>query len=188
MKSYEDVLGFVANKLEQCGIAYMIVGSFASNRYGLSRATHDADLIVEMDALGVDLLSRSLGEEFYFDVEGAKASLKLGIMLNAVHYATGFKIDLIVLKNRPFDQEEFRRRQLADFADQQCWFATAEDTILAKLEWSKMGESERQFLDAVNIAKVQKKNLDFAYLRRWANDLQIADLWERLLQEIATIS
>jgi hypothetical protein len=109
-------------------------------------------------------------------------------MLNAVHYATGFKIDLIVLKNRPFDQEEFRHRQLADFADQKCWFARAEDTILAKLEWSKMGESERQFIDAVNVAKVQKENLAFEYLRHWANDLQVADLLERLLHEIKTIS
>lgn len=138
MKSYEGVLSFVASKLEHCGIAYMIVGSFASNRYGLSRATHDADLIV--------------------------------------------------LKNRPFDQEEFRRRQLADLADHKCWFATAEDTILAKLEWSKMGESERQFLDAVNVAKVQKENLDFDYLRYWANELQVTDLFDKLLYEIKTIS
>jgi hypothetical protein len=188
MKSYDEVLGFVATTLEQCGIAYMIVGSFASNRYGLSRATHDADLLVKIDAAGIDLLSHSLGDEFYFDVEGAKESLQFGIMLNAVHYATGFKIDLIILKNRPFDQEEFRRRRLVDFADQKCWFATAEDTILAKLEWSKIGESERQFLDAVNIGKVQKQNLDFDYLRQWANDLQISDLFEKLLQEIKTIS
>jgi hypothetical protein len=65
-----------------------------------------------------------------------------------------------------------------------CWFATAEDTILAKLEWSKMGESERQFNDAANIAKVQKENLDVAYLRRWAGDLKVGDLLNRLLQEL----
>lgn len=184
MTSLEEVVAFVSTKLEQCGIPYMIVGSFASNIYGIVRATQDADLVVEINAVGIDKLSHALGEKFYFDVEGAKESLQLGVMFNAVHYASGLKIDLIVLKNRPFDHEEFRRKKLANIAEKKCWFATAEDTILAKLEWSKMGESERQFNDAANIAKVQKENLDVAYLRRWADDLKVGDLLNRLLQEL----
>jgi len=83
-----------------------------------------------------------------------------------------------------FHQEEFKRRRLASFAGRQCWFATVEDTILAKLEWSKKGESERQFLDAVNVAKVQAKNLDIDYLRLWATDLHVDELMNNLLQEI----
>jgi hypothetical protein len=166
----------------------MIVGSFASNIYGIARATQDADLVVEINVTGIEKLGDALGEEFYFDVEGAKESLRLGVMFNAVHYASGLKIDLIVLKKRSFDHEEFQRKKLTNFAGKKCWFATAEDTILAKLEWSKMGESERQFNDAVNIAKVQGKNLDIAYLRHWAADLQIENLLNRLLEEINQLS
>lgn len=188
MNSLEEVAAFVSAKLEECGIPYMIVGSFASNIYGIARATQDADLIVEINLTGIEKLGRALGEEFYFDIDGAKESFRLGVMFNAVHYASGLKIDLIVLKNRPFGHEEFQRKKLANFAGRKCWFATAEDTILAKLEWSKMGESERQFNDAVNIAKIQKQNLDIAYLYRWADDLQIGDLLNRLLQELQTIS
>lgn len=187
MKSLEEVLSLVATKLEECGIEYMIAGSFASNFYGIPRATQDADVVVEINAPAIDRLSRTLGEAFYFDAEGAKELLKLGVMLNAVHYETGFKIDIIVRKNRQFSQEEFRRRKLASFVGRQCWFATAEDTILAKLEWSKMGESERQFNDAVNIAKVQGKNLDLAYLRHWAADLQVEILLNLLLEEMKII-
>ncbi|MDZ7303228.1 MAG: hypothetical protein ONB44_13955 [candidate division KSB1 bacterium] len=186
--SLEEVLALVTTKLEQCDIPYMIVGSFASNMYGIPRATQDADVIVEISAMGINHFSRVLGDEFYFDVEEAKEALKLGMMFNAVHYETGFKIDLIVRKNRRFSQEEFQRRKLANFAGRRCWFATAEDTILAKLEWSKIGESERQFNDAVNIAKVQGENLDRDYLRRWAGDLQVEDLLNRLLQEITPTS
>jgi hypothetical protein len=184
MMLLEEILAGVAAKFDQCGIEYMIVGSFASNLYGIPRATQDADLVVEISATGIEQLSSVLGDEFYFDVEGAKELLKRGIMLNIVHYATGFKFDLIVRKNRHFSREEFQRRKLAKFAGQQRWFATAEDTILAKLEWSKMGESERQFNDAVNIAKVQGTKLDFNYLQRWAADLQIENLLNRLLEEI----
>jgi hypothetical protein len=48
--------------------------------------------------------------------------------------------------------------------------------------------AERQFKDAVNIAKVQGKNLDLAYLRHWAADLQIENLLNKLLEEIKQIS
>lgn len=188
MMSLEEVVALVSAKLEECGISYMIVGSFASNIYGIARSTHDADMVVEIDGPGIEKLGQALGEEFYFDIEGAKESLKLGVMFNAVHYPSGLKIDLIAIKNRPFDHEEFRRKKLTNFAGSKCWFATAEDTILAKLEWSKMGESERQFNDAVNIAKVQKENLDMNYLRYWADDLKISDLLNSLLQELQTIS
>lgn len=188
MMSLEELLAQVAAKFEQCGIDYMIVGSFASNFYGIPRATQDADVVVEISATGIDRLSSNLGDEFYFDVEGAKELLKRGVMLNMVHYATGFKFDLIARKNRHFSREEFQRRKLANFAGRPCWFATAEDTILAKLEWSKLGESERQFNDAVNIAKVQGTKLDFNYLQRWAADLQIENLLNRLLEEIQNIA
>ena len=69
-----------------------------------------------------------------------------------------------------------------------CWFATAEDTILTKLEWSKMGESERQFNDAVNITKVQNKNPDLDYLHRWSDDLRVDDLLNQLLMESGHVS
>jgi len=188
MTSLEEVVAFVSAKLQECKIPYMIVGSFASNIYGLARATQDADMVVEINATAIEKLGQALGEEFYFDLEAAKESLRLGVMFNAVHYVSGLKIDLIVLKNRPFGHEEFQRKKLTNFAGGKCWFATAEDTILAKLEWSKMGESERQLNDAVNIAKVQKQNLDFTYLHRWADDLKVGDLLDKLMRELQNVA
>lgn len=61
------------------------------------------------------------------------------------------------------------------------------DTILAKLEWSKIGESERQFNDALNVAKVQFEDLNRAYLSKWAKELGIVEWLQRLLSEIETL-
>ncbi len=180
----EEVLALVAEKLEECGVAYMITGSFSSNRLGLPRTTHDADVIIEIDELRIERVSQTLGKDFYFDVDAARDAVRTKFMCSALHYDTGFKIDFIVLKNRSFSRMEFSRRQAVEFLGRQCWFATAEDTILAKLEWSKKGESERQLLDAVDVAKVQAKNLDVDYLRRWAADLQVDELMNYVLQEI----
>ena len=79
---------------------------------------------------------------------------------------------------------EFSRRQPVFYLGENRWFATAEDTILVKLEWSRMADSERQFVDASNVAKLQRNNLDGAYLKKWARELGVLDLLEKLSQEM----
>ena len=59
-----------------------------------------------------------------------------------------------------------------------------EDSILSKLEWSREGASERQFLDALAVARTQGDDLDMAYLRRWAEELGVTTELERLLAEV----
>jgi hypothetical protein len=184
----EEVLKVVVEKLENCGVAYMIVGSFASNVYGKPRTTHDADVVIEINEQSLEKLVQSFGNDFYFDMETARDAVRRNFMCNALHYETGFKIDFFIRKNRAFALSEFKRKKMATFLGRPCWFATAEDTILAKLEWSKMGESERQFNDAVNIAKVQKQNLDIPYLHRWADDLKVGNLLDKLMLELQAVA
>jgi hypothetical protein len=107
-------------------------------------------------------------------------------MFNVIHLETGFKIDLIVRKSRAFSNEEFSRRRPAIVSGQARSFASPEDVILSKLEWSMLGNSERQFHDALNVARVQAGTLDREYLTRWAEDLGIAELLMRLLQKLET--
>jgi hypothetical protein len=57
------------------------------------------------------------------------------------------------------------------------FIASAEDTILAKLEWSKMSESERQIRDVSGILRTQGSLLDFDYIDRWVLTLQLRDQW-----------
>ena len=63
--------------------------------------------------------------------------------------------------------------------------ATAEDTILCKLEWYRPGgeTSERQWNDLRGVLKVSGPRLDLGYLRQWAPYLKVDDLLERLLGE-----
>jgi hypothetical protein len=52
-----------------------------------------------------------------------------------------------------------------------------------KLEWSREGASERQFLDALAVARTQGEDLDVGYLSRWAQELGLTLELERLLAE-----
>lgn len=182
----EEALQIVLDQFEARGILYMITGSFASNAHGVPRVTYDADVIVETDQHHLHEFIGKLGTDFYADSEAASEALAGRGMFNIIHMPTGFKIDVILRKNRPFSEEEFHRRQEIPFLGRRRSFATAEDTILAKLEWSKMGESERQFNDALNVAKVQSKYLDRPYLSKWAEELGIVELLQRLFSELET--
>lgn len=180
----EEALQLALSKLDECSIPYMITGSFASNMHGVPRATYDADVVIDVDQQSLEKLVESLGEEFYLSPEGAMEALARERMFNIIHLETGFKVDLIIKKNRAFNQEEFARREKAKYLGEPRWFATAEDVILTKLEWSKLGDSERQYVDAVNVAKVQGERLDRAYLLNWAKELGVEELLEKLFQDL----
>ena len=180
----EESLQTILDRLEERGIAYMITGSFASNVHGMPRATQDADVIIEVDKGALTGFLRTLGEDFYADSDAAEAAFGTNRMFNIIHKPTGFKVDVILRKERSFSKQEFARRRRVEFLGRPRWFATAEDVILAKLEWASMGSSERQFEDAVNIGRVQGDSLDRSYLMKWAKSVGVEDLLGRLLSEI----
>ena len=64
--------------------------------------------------------------------------------------------------------------------------ATAEDIILLKLEWYRLGNetSERQWNDLTLVARLQGNRLDHEYLSSWANELGVADLLGRLMSSV----
>jgi hypothetical protein len=103
-----------------------------------------------------------------------------------------FKIDVFILKDRAFDRLQMKRRVRKPlYRDQEHMIdiASAEDVILAKLEWYRLGNevSDRQWQDILGVLKAQSGSLDLAYLRRWAAELGVADLLERAL-DVAGLS
>jgi hypothetical protein len=179
----EHVLLDVVEALVDLGVTYMIAGSFASNVHGVPRMTHDADLVVDLDESAARALVQRLRTEFYVSQEAALEAVQQRRMFNALHLATGFKVDLVIRKDRPFSVEELRRRQPGDLAGRRVDFASAEDTILSKLEWAKLGGSSRHYDDALGVARLQRQRLDWDYLERWANEVGVAELLERVRRE-----
>ena len=69
-------------------------------------------------------------------------------------------------------------------------FASPEDTILAKLEWYRLGNevSERQWRDVLGVLKTRAGTLELSYLQKWADELKVSDLLERALKEMESNS
>jgi hypothetical protein len=178
----EEVLGRVVGLLETLVIPYM-VGSIAASYHGRPRATHDADVVIDPTATQLDALLEGLAAGgFYVDVDRAREALHLRRQFNAIERARATKVDLIVRKARPFSIEEFGRRQRVDLSFARgVATVTAEDSVLSKLEWARQsGDSARQLRDAAGVVELNPA-LDRMYVRKWAEELGVADLWEQIV-------
>jgi hypothetical protein len=178
----------VIEALEELGVPYLIGGSLASTLHGLVRTTQDTDLVADLRPEHVTPLVQRLGQGFYSDAEAIHEAIRRRSSFNLIHLESMFKVDVFIIKKRPFDQSQFERREsqiVATEPEQLAYVATAEDTVLTKLEWYRLGGevSERQWRDVLGILKVQGDRLDLAYLDRWAAELKVADLWQKALTE-----
>lgn len=183
-----DVLQRVITKLEGLGIPYMVSGSAASSFHAFVRTTQDGDLVVALGPDRVEKFAAAFSPEFYLDQNSILRAVQMGSSFNLIHLQSSLKIDFFPLRNRAFSREEFSRRQprlLLKESVAPAYVATAEDTILAKLEWYRAGGevSANQWKDVVGILKVQAHSLDFAYLNQWARELNVDDLLEKASNE-----
>ena len=159
----------------------MLAGSFASTFHGEPRTTQDIDLVIDPGRPALDAFVESLDPDaFYVSAEAADEAWRRRGQFNLVLLDSGWKVDLILRKDRPFSHSEFGRRESVDLGGVEVFIATAEDTILAKLEWAKEGESERQLRDVRGVLRMRDTDLDLAYIERWARELGVSALWDRV--------
>jgi len=175
-----SLLRKVVDALEEHGIPYMVVGSFASTFHGEPRTTQDLDVVIDPTAESLQKLVDAFDPvEFYVDGDVARDALRRRTMFNVIEMATAWKVDLVIRRARPFSIEELTRRQRVMMFGVDVATATAEDTIIAKLEWAKLGGSDRQLDDVAGILRVRGASIDLAYVERWVSDLQLEAEWER---------
>jgi len=142
----------------------MLTGSFASAYHGAGRATMDVDLVIEPTPAQL----RALMEGFPADARYASLAAALEAreqesQFNLIDLATGWKVDLIIRKSRPFSRVEVGRRTPLEFEGVRLAVATVEDLILAKLEWARLGESVRQLEDVAALLRARSADLDRPY-------------------------
>lgn len=164
----------------------MVAGSFASMVHSVNRLTYDIDLVIDPSRPALRAFVSALpAERFYVSEEAADEAWRRRGQFNVIDLQTGWKADLILRKERAFSREEFSRRRKAQLLGIDVFVATAEDTILSKLEWARLGESDRQLRDVIGIIAARSASIDRAYIERWAPELGVTTLWERAQREAA---
>lgn len=182
MNELGSLVARLVGALDASGIPFMVAGSFASTAHGAPRATQDLDVVIDPpDAKALSAFLDALpGEAYYVDHDAAREALRGRGMFNVIDFATGWKIDLIVRKDRPFSAMEFARRSPTTLLGVPVFIASAEDTVIAKLEWSKIGGgSARQRRDVAGVLATVGEALDRAYVARWVQALGLEAEWQK---------
>jgi hypothetical protein len=177
--SAADLLRDVVRALDAAGVPYMLVGSFASASHGAPRATQDIDVVIDPTPEALDRFVAAFDSDSTYVSPSAQAALTRRDQFNLIDTTTGWKVDLIIRRDRPFSLAEFARRRQARMLGVEVCVASAEDTVLAKLEWAASGESDRQVADAAAVLAVGADALDHDYLDHWAAELGITELLAR---------
>ena len=183
------VVARLADVLDQINVRYVVAGSLASSVYGIPRVTQNVDLVADLKIHQAGAFADLLGEDFYVDVDMITDTIERRASFNVVHLASMFKADVFISQDDLWSVEELlrAREETFDVAEKLVTirFASPEDTLLHKLIWYRMGNeiSDRQWSDVVGVLKVQGQDLDYQYLRHWAELLDVAALLARVVEE-----
>jgi len=139
----------VVKALDDIGAPYMIVGAFGGTIFGITRATHDIDIIVDLRETDFEALSQKFPlPRYYAGPEMIKNSVEMGIMFNIIDSSEGYKADFVPLKREPEYQLAFDRRIRETFTDEndesfEAWVAQPTDIIIGKLQAWNEGRSNK---------------------------------------------
>lgn len=180
-----QLLEKVIQVLESNQIDYMITGSTVSSLQGEPRATHDIDIVVTLNQSAiVSFITAFPPPQYYLSEDGITDAIKHKNMFNLIDTTGGDKIDFWILTDEDFDKSRFTRKYEEEMPGFKMKVSAPEDTILSKLRWAKLsGGSEKQFTDALRVYELQYDNLDKSYLEKWADNLQVKDLFEKMKKQ-----
>jgi len=173
------------------GIPYLIGGGIASTVHGEFRTTRDIDLIIllprprdtERFALALEiefaLHTPDIAQAQQQTQDAAHDRARRG-SFSAYDRVSGYRLDVHMSGLTPFDQSQFDRAIPITIPELGAilMIASAEDTILTKLEWYAITPSDRQWDDVQTILRIQGDALNQAYLKHWAVQLGVDELWE----------
>ena len=152
MKSGEEAVYFLLDRMNEIGVDYMIVGSFSSNAYGIARATKDADFVVQT--------TEDKRRQLMPDPEAAQSSIRhrtFRPQLGGVRSRTVFKAS----------QHHSGGRT--------AWLPSPEDVVIQKLRWASLAKRPQDLIDASNVIRVSGEYLDWPYIEKWCADLGASD-------------
>jgi predicted nucleotidyltransferase len=174
----------VVEVLDEAGVSYMLTGSLASAFYAVPRATQDIDVVIEAQKEGIErLIEGLLAAGWYADRDAALEAWQGQGQFNAIEPDTGWKADFIVRKDRAYSREEFSRRAQISLLGVELAVASLEDVLIAKLEWSRLGDSALQRRDVAQLLERTWQRVDQAYVERWVTELGLEAEWQTALSQ-----
>jgi len=177
-----SLLTRLTHVLRSARVRYFVTGSIAAMYYGEARSTRDIDVAVFLRFGDVDAICEAFPEPAYYaDRLAIVAALRQCGMFNVIDNATGMKIDFMCVEPQGYDNSRFQRAREVEIVPGVLGFIAApEDVILKKLQFFKLGASDKHLRDIASMIKISGETFDRAYLDSWAISLGVVDEWNAL--------
>ncbi len=186
----EDSTLAVVRALERMGVRHYVCGSLASSLHGEPRATNDADLVAALLPGQFERLAFELKGRFYLDEDDFNVAVQTERSFNLIDEVELAKVDVFCVRPIGYQSEALQRAVRLDLQRDDPFsevsVASAEDTVIAKLRWYRLGDetSDRQWRDIRGVLQAQTGRLDLAYVQRWCDELKLSDLLERAIHSL----
>jgi hypothetical protein len=185
MDPLSDTLREITAALNRAGILYAIGGSLASSARSVWRTTLDVDLVAAIAPTQAVRFVQLLGKDWYADVDQVRDSIAAGRSFNVIHMRNVLKVDVFPAREA-FHRAQLERATVLPLGEGRipCVVTTAEDILLAKLQWYRDGGevSDRQWNDIGGLIATNP-TMDWEYVDSWAERLGIAALLARARAE-----
>ena len=180
-----DLLTETVRVLDEVQVPYAIAGSVASSVHGEVFASLNVDLIVQASPEQAQAVARKLSPRFYAPEDMLAEAARGHSMANVADNRTGLKVDLSFVPATGFLATVMARRTGMQIGSDGPEFqlVTAEDVILTKLLWRKETRSQKQWENALSVARVKGARMDWNYLWEQADSLRIKDDLVKLRDE-----
>jgi hypothetical protein len=172
----QELLSDCLRRLNQAEIPYMIVGSMASNYWGVPRSTHDIDFVIQYTTEDIGRIVSAFEDQFFIQETSVEAALRPPFQFNALDNRSALKVDFFGIADDRYDRCRFDRRQAITLFGQRAFMARPEDVVLYKLRWYQITPSDRQLKDVAGILSVSSGAIDFEYLRQWSETIGVSRL------------
>jgi hypothetical protein len=167
----------VFETLEVLGVRYFVTGSEAAAVYGSLRQTFDTDVVIDLKPSRFGTIDQALGGAYVVNEPIDYGDFS---MASLISIDTAAKVDLIMCVRSPWADAAMARRHSAEHPTLgNVWVAAIEDLILAKLMWSE-GTSELHLRDCGTLIRINRDEIDWPYMQRWAAVLEVAELLARV--------
>lgn len=149
-------------------------------RYGEPRTTIDLDVVVALPPSRAEAFcSEFPATDFYVDPETVKQATLHRTTFNILHSASGYKIDVMLTDRSEYNEARLKRvRLLTNNDGLRVVYASPEDVIIKKMEFYKIGRSDKHIRDIAGILKVNGPHIDREYIERWARKFNVMDVWQ----------
>lgn len=163
---FEGLLARLTTVLDRRGVPFMLIGGQAVLLHGDPRLTQDVDVTLGLGpGRWGDLIDACADIGLEPLPDDVQRFVETTFVLPALDEAMGVRVDLI-FSTTPYETQAIQRAIRVEIGGEQVPFATAEDLIIHKL----FAGRPRDLDDATSVVRRKGPDLDWDYMRRWAED------------------